>query len=188
MKFIELYQDKIMGAISGLDRIRFRGTLRWLASERGLSTFMHQTHLLLKDFGGWVNEKTAAIRESCAARAAELGIEMRYLMSSGVNKEALARQIAKDKNITQGSICMFSVVEPCVSPMVKGNKAAKKRDAGRTTRRLKLLRVHGLIRKVPKVNRYVLTEKGRKFSTAMLTASALDTQPPPTKVGGFYCD
>ena len=36
MKLMELYQDKIMGAISGLGRIRFRGTLRWLASERGL--------------------------------------------------------------------------------------------------------------------------------------------------------
>ncbi|MCZ7623707.1 MAG: hypothetical protein M5U24_14750 [Candidatus Kuenenia sp.] len=35
-----------MGAISGLDRIRFRGTLRWLASERGILTKQN----LLKDF------------------------------------------------------------------------------------------------------------------------------------------
>jgi len=35
-------------------------------------------------------------------------------------------------------------------------------------------RAHGLIRKVPRANRYVLTEKGRKFSVALLTASALD--------------
>ena len=33
MKLMELYQDKIMGAISGLDRIRFRGTLRLLANH-----------------------------------------------------------------------------------------------------------------------------------------------------------
>jgi hypothetical protein len=30
MKLMGLYQDKIMGAIKGLDRIRFRGTLRLL--------------------------------------------------------------------------------------------------------------------------------------------------------------
>jgi len=35
MKLMESYQDKIVGAIRGLDRIRFRGTLRWLATRRG---------------------------------------------------------------------------------------------------------------------------------------------------------
>jgi predicted transcriptional regulator len=32
----------------------------------------------------------------------------------------------------------------------------------------------GLIRKVPRANRYVLTEKGQKFSCSLMTASALD--------------
>jgi hypothetical protein len=48
----------------------------------------------------------------------------------------------------------------------------RKKYSERTTRRIKLLRAHGLIRKVPRANRYVLTEKGRKFSCALLTASA----------------
>jgi len=50
----------------------------------------------------------------------------------------------------------------------------QKKYSGRTTRRIKLLRVHGLIRKVPRTNRYVLTEKGQKFSCSLMTASALD--------------
>ena len=49
-----------------------------------------------------------------------------------------------------------------------------KKYSGRTTRRIKLLRVHGLIRKVPRANRYVLTEKGQKLSYALMTASSLD--------------
>ena len=48
------------------------------------------------------------------------------------------------------------------------------RLAGRTTRRIRLLRVHGLIRKIKRENRYVLTPKGRQFSTALMTASATD--------------
>jgi hypothetical protein len=56
----------------------------------------------------------------------------------------------------------------------KSDKAGQKKYSGRTTRRIKLLRAHGLIRKVPNANRYVLTEKGQKFSSALLTASALD--------------
>jgi hypothetical protein len=126
MKMLELYRDRIMGAISGLDRIRFRGTLRWLASERGLGTFMSHSHILLKDFSGWVEHLTALLRQSCESRAGALGIEMRYLNSSRVDKEKLARQIASDQKISEGSICMLSVVEPCVAPMVKGNKASKK--------------------------------------------------------------
>ncbi|MBF8276554.1 MAG: hypothetical protein HW390_1627, partial [Candidatus Brocadiaceae bacterium] len=58
-KLVETYRNKILGAISGLDRIRFRGTLRWLASERGLITFMNHARILLKDFSGWVEGLTA---------------------------------------------------------------------------------------------------------------------------------
>ncbi len=114
-----------MGTLSGLDRIRFRGTLRWLASERGLSTFMSCAGILLKNFSGWVDGITAQIRNSCETQARELGIEIRYLNSSGVDKEKLARQIAAEKGITEGSICLLSVVEPCIAPRVKGNRASK---------------------------------------------------------------
>ena len=126
MKLMELYQDKIVGAIKGLDRIRFRGTLRWLATQSGLRTFMSHTHILLKDFSGWVHGLTGLIRDSAEQRARELGIEVRYLPSGGLDKERLAREIAQAKGITQGSICLFSVVEPCVAPMVKGNRATQK--------------------------------------------------------------
>jgi hypothetical protein len=126
MKLMELYRDKVMGAISGLDRIRFRGTLRWLATQGGLASFMSHSHILLKDFGDWAASLTAMVRRSCEDRADEIGIEKRYLMSSGIDKEKLARQIAEQKGIKEGSICLFSVLEPCVSPQVKGNKASKK--------------------------------------------------------------
>jgi len=135
MKLMELYQDKIMGAIRGLDRIRFRGTLRWLATKTGLSTFMSHSNILLKDFSGWVEGLTAMIRQSCEAKATEQGIEVRYLRSSGLDKEKLALQIAKEKGITEGSICMFSVVEPCIAPMVRGNKAAKKLEVTMASRK-----------------------------------------------------
>ena len=128
MKLMELYQDKIVGAISGLDRIRFRGTLRWLATQSGLRTFMSHTHILLKDFSSWVNGLTGLIRDSGEKRARELGIEVRYLTSAGVDKEKLAREIAQVTGVQKGSICLFSVVEPCTAPMVKGDKATKKLD------------------------------------------------------------
>ncbi len=87
---------------------------------------MGHTNILLKDFSGWVNGLTARIRDSAQQRAQELGIEVRYLPRSGVDKESLAREIAQAHGITQGSICLLSVVEPCTAPLVKGNKATRK--------------------------------------------------------------
>ncbi len=126
MKLMELYQDKLLGAISGLDRIRFRGTLRWLANESGLRSFMHNTNIWLKDFSGWVAGLTALVRRSCEDQADAMGIEKRYLRSSGVDKEELAREIAQQKGIQEGPICLLSVLEPCIAPQVRGNKAIKK--------------------------------------------------------------
>src|SRR4030066_2525427 len=135
MKLMELYQDKIMGAIRGLDRIRFRGTLRLLANQSGLRRFMSHTNILLKDFSGRVEDLTSMIRKSCEAKADEPGIEARYLRSSWIAKENLARNIAAEKGIKEGSICLFSVVEPCIAPMVKGNKAGKKLKVGMEKRK-----------------------------------------------------
>ena len=52
MKLMQVYGDKIMGAIKGWDRIRFRGTLRWLANVDGLRRCLAMSGVLLKDFGG----------------------------------------------------------------------------------------------------------------------------------------
>jgi len=93
MKLMELYQDKIMGAIRGLDRIRFRGTLRLLANRNGLRRFMSFTNVLLKDFSAWAEGLTAMIRQSCRAKADELGIETRYLRRASIDKEKLAARL-----------------------------------------------------------------------------------------------
>ena len=50
----------------------------------------------------------------------------------------------------------------------------RKRLSGKATRAIRLLRAHGLVRKVRDVNRYVLTDKGQQFVTALLSASRSD--------------
>ena len=67
-----------------------------------------------------------AVRECCAARAEALGIPMLYLPSASINKEEKARAIAKERGVESGDICMFSTVEPCRAPTVKGNRKSKK--------------------------------------------------------------
>jgi hypothetical protein len=125
-KFLEACGKRVAGVISGWDRIRFRGTVRWLASERGLNTYMGTTGLLLKDFGKWAERVTASVRAACEAQAQQLDIPLIYLRSAAVDKEAMARKIACERGVEHGDICMFSVLEPCESPLVAGNRATKR--------------------------------------------------------------
>lgn len=51
----------------------------------------------------------------------------------------------------------------------EGHQAGTKRQlSARTTHRLRLLRAHGIIRKMPHSHRYVLTAKGRRVVTAII--------------------
>lgn len=126
MKILERYIDKVFGAIRGLDRIRFRGTQRCLASDQGMMLFLSEVSVLLKDFGRWAERKTSEVRRSCEEAAEKKGIPVIYLKNSSSDKEKLAREIAKERGVSEGPICVFSVVEPCFSPWVKGERNSKK--------------------------------------------------------------
>ena len=52
----------------------------------------------------------------------------------------------------------------------------QRRRSGAVTRKLRLLRAHGLIKKVPKTNRYVLTDRGREIITTLLAARSANAQ------------
>ena len=51
--FLRVHEADVKGVISGFDRVRVRGTLRFLANVRGLMVFLQSAAILLKDFAGW---------------------------------------------------------------------------------------------------------------------------------------
>jgi hypothetical protein len=57
-----------------------------------------------------------------------------------------------------------------------GNAEQERRRAATVTRQLRLLRAHGLLRKVSGTHRYVVTENGRKIITALLAARQADVE------------
>jgi DNA-binding MarR family transcriptional regulator len=61
-------------------------------------------------------------------------------------------------------------------PLCGASKSAKdrRRQAAAITRKLAILRAHGLIKKVPKTHRYQLTDSGRRIITALLSARNAD--------------
>lgn len=126
MQFTGLYQGRIYGVIAGLDRIRFRGTERMLSNTYGFRVVLSKLGVLLKDFGKWAEKTTQTLRASCAKQAQVLGIPVRYLRWSGVDKDGLAREIAQEQGIGKdGSICLLSTLEMCVAPTICPNRETK---------------------------------------------------------------
>jgi hypothetical protein len=54
--------------------------------------------------------------------------------------------------------------------------AEQRKRSAAVTRKLRLLRAHGLIEKIPKTHRYMVTEHGRKAITALLAARSASTE------------
>jgi len=136
MLFTQLYQGQTTGCLCGLDRVRFRGTDRLLSNASGFAIFLSWMGILLKDFGRWAQNTTKRLREECAEQAQRLGIEVRYLRHGGVDKEALAREIAQKGGMPEdGSICLLSVVELCYAPTVVPNQETKKLEVRMLSRK-----------------------------------------------------
>ncbi len=64
------------------------------------------------------------------------------------------------------------IMRDCLYPKAKHqSKEQQRKYSARISRRIKLLRVHGLIKKVARENRYMLTSKGQTLAKALQAAS-----------------
>lgn len=125
-RFLERYAEQVQGALNGFDRMRFRGTLRWLAYTQGMREYMNYAKVLLKDFKEYVEGVTEQVRSSTVRLAEAAGQKVRYLSSSSISKEDRAREIASAEGVREGLICVFSAVEPCFSYEIHRNAQAHK--------------------------------------------------------------
>lgn len=125
-EFMKLHADKVNGVLSGLDRVRLRGTLRWLSSVRGMMSYLSLLSVLLKDFKKYAQHCTSVVRESTAALALAAGRPLQYVASGGTRKEEIAREIAARDHIESGLICVLTCVEPCYSFEVGPNREQKR--------------------------------------------------------------
>lgn len=124
--FLSRHTANVKGVLSGWDRIRFRGTIRWLATTQGLGTFLGTLRILLKDFRDWASVLTSQLKEGGQQTAERTGRPLIYLASSRVRKETLAMEIAERDGITEGLICVFTCVEPCHTFSVGPNPKLKR--------------------------------------------------------------
>lgn len=120
--FIQRHAADVIGRLNGFDRMRFRGTKRLLSVAGGMFNFLWQQQVRLKHFKAYVTSVTDRIRKATLRVAAEAGLTVRYIASPAVSKENIARQIAAERRVQKGLICILSCVECCRSYEIRRNR------------------------------------------------------------------
>lgn len=124
--FLARFASEIKGVLSGLDRVRFRGTLRRISSLRGMGTYLWEQQILLKNFKGWAMGLTDSVKQHTAEVAAQHGRSVIHLPSSATSKEEQALSIARREGVTEGLVCVLTCTEPCQTFEVGPNRQRKR--------------------------------------------------------------
>ena len=127
-RFVAHYADKVIGVLSGFDRLLFRGTLKGLGYVAGMIMFLNVNHVLRKKFKEYVQRSTERLKETSLAAAKEQGRPVVYLSSTKIDKEAEARKIAERDHIKDGLICVLGCVEPCTTYRVFGDRSTNEAE------------------------------------------------------------
>lgn len=113
--FLHRFGSRILGVLSGFDRIRLRGTLPRLANVGGLSRWLEAVGIRLKDFPREAEAYTKRLRDALEAKAADAGRPVEYL-ESYTNKEGLVQERRQRDGVAPGGlICAFRTLEGCSS-------------------------------------------------------------------------
>jgi hypothetical protein len=133
--FIQRHGEKILGVLSGFDRLRFRGTLRLLSSVEGMARWLNSAGVLLKDFLPFAEGVTKRLRRSTERFAEGAGRRVRYLEGK-VDQEELVRQIwDAEGEGDQGLVAVLSTLETCQSFDIFRNRQTHRLDLRRRLRK-----------------------------------------------------
>jgi len=124
--FIQRFEEKITGVLSGFDRLVLRGSLLSIVFPQGMKRLLRLKHVLLKDFGRWAQRMTEQLKQASCRAARDQNRPIVYLRSANTDKDELARQIAAEDGITNGLVAILTCVEPCMCFEIYRNQQTHK--------------------------------------------------------------
>jgi hypothetical protein len=111
--FLQRFALLVAGTLSGFDRLVFKGKLCSLYSPEGMNILLRANHVAHKEFKHYAKEVSARVMESAGVPQAKAKGCYRYLNSSKIDKEQVARQFAAGRRGQPGLICVLACLEPC---------------------------------------------------------------------------
>ncbi len=138
--FEDVHADRIVGTLTMFDRMIFKGHLTRLFAPGALSALLWQLGFPLKEFTKYATAATEQLTANAKRLAVDAGRPYSYSETSRrragmATKEDTARAIAERDGITEGVVCVFSVVEPCWSFQVRADSRTHRLEAIRRERK-----------------------------------------------------
>ena len=138
--FEDVHADRIVGTLTMFDRMIFKGHLTRLFAPGAISAMLWQLGFPLTEFTRHATAATEQLTANAKRLAAEAGRPYLYSDRSrrrggDLTKEDTARAIADRDGITEGVVCVFSVVEPCWSFQVRADHRTHRLEAIRRERK-----------------------------------------------------
>ena len=109
------YKEKISGVIGCYDRIVITGTLPVLSNAGHLTAYMFQNNIRIFDYAKFAEPYRDELKQNAQRIAEAAGLEIEYIRSSGVRKEAVIESIIKNRGAEPGLVHIISVMESCTS-------------------------------------------------------------------------
>jgi hypothetical protein len=113
--FLQRFGGLVLGVLSGLDRVIFRGKLCSLYAPEGMNIYLDANKVLRKDFEQHTKQVSKKVLQASLIEEAKALKRFAYLGSAKIDKDKVARGFAKEHGISQGLVCVLQCVEPCWS-------------------------------------------------------------------------
>ena len=126
-QFISRFQDRIQGVVSGFDRLLFRASIRKLNHAHGMEVYLYMNNVLFKDYESHVKGVSQRLKNAAIAPFRERNLPVVYLNSGDADKDATARGIAAERNITAGDVCVLTALEMAPSYVHQGVRMVNRR-------------------------------------------------------------
>jgi hypothetical protein len=138
--FEDTHASGVLGSLTMFDRLVFKGHLTGLYNRGAISAFLWSQGFPLTEWSRYTQQATATITANAKALAAQADRPYIYLDHAttrwkGQTKESLARSIAERDGISEGLICVISIVEPAQSFDVRPNPETHRLEARRRQRK-----------------------------------------------------
>jgi hypothetical protein len=122
--FLQRFGSLVLGVLHGFDRLRLRGSKRFLCTPGGVFIFLSYVKVPVKEYKSYAKDTTVALCKAIETEAKEAGL-YRYLNNSQESKEEVALRLAAEHRRQDGLIAVLGCVEPCRIVQVRGNKETR---------------------------------------------------------------
>lgn len=110
-EFIRKHEDRIHSVLSCFDRMLFRGYLP-IMSGWAMAQFLNSLELNCGNLKPFLLQNAERVKDHAVAMSQKYKRPFEYLRSN-IRKEEKARQLAERDGITEGLVCVFSILEAC---------------------------------------------------------------------------